>query len=552
MQSQKPIKWIIKHSKCIRWKMLLLILANVIFAGASVLFAFAVQGVLDGAQFSDMGLITKSAIFLVVIVASQFLFRVLINGLAERISAELEMSLKTYIFDRILEKDYGSIIKFHSGELMTRLSSDVAIVSDGVTNILPSVVSAVSRLVGAVLALVVIDWIFAIAFLVAGLMVFAIISLLRNRLKSFHKEAQRTDGVTRSYMQECIENILAIKVFSVNEKISEKSKHVQLDNFKIKMKRKNYSVLGHAGYNLIFSAGYIFALIYGGVLIYNNALSYGALLAILQLVNNVQVPFASLSNVVPKYFAMTASAERLIELELVKEELPCDKIDAKSVYSALEKVVFDKISFNYDKDTVISESSLVVNKGDFVAITGISGIGKSTLMKLLLGVYEPKDGQIYLKGDFGDLKVGNATRKIFSYVPQGNLIFSGSIRDNVTFTLDYPVSDDEIYRALKISCADEFVDSLADGLDTKIGERGLGLSEGQVQRIAIARAILSGASFILLDEATSALDENTESVILSNLKNLSDVTLIIISHKKSALSICNRHVYIENGKIVEN
>lgn len=550
MQSEKPIKWVLKRSKGQGAKLFALILANVVFAVASILFAFAVQGVVHGAETSDVKKITTYAIMLGVIVVAQFLLRITINGLSEHIAGKLEVSIKTHLFDKILVKDYGKINKFHSGELMTRLSSDVSIVADGITTIIPSTVSAVSRLVGAVIALVLIDWVFAVAFVVAGMLVFTVISLLRNKLKNLHKEAQKTDGTTRSFMQECIENLLAIKVFSVNDKISKRSNDLQDKNFRVKMRRKNYSVVGHATYNMIFSAGYIFALIYGVFKIVGGTLLYGDLMAILQLVNNVQVPFASLSNIVPKYFAMTASAERLMEIENMEEEPDFVPFNVKEFYDGMDKVVFDSISFNYDRDVVLKNSSLTVNKGDFVAITGISGIGKSTLLKLLLGVYKVQDGSIYFEGKGGKTLVDGNFRRVFSYVPQGNMVLSGTIRDNVTFTTGEK-TDEEIFNALKISGADEFVKELPDGLETYIGERGLGLSEGQVQRIAIARAILSGAPFLLLDEATSALDEQTERAILENLKSLDGVTLIIISHKKAALSICNRHVYIENGAVVE-
>lgn len=550
MESQKPIKWLWNRSKGQGPKMLALILSNVLFAGASVLFAFAVQGVVNGAENGSMSAITKYSIMLGIIVASQFGLRVLINGLTERIQAEIEMSIKSYLFDKIIGKEYGSINKYHSGELMTRLSSDVTIVSDGVTSIVPSIVSAVSRLIGAVIALCVIDGVFAIAFVVAGVLVFTVISLLRTKLKNLHKLAQKTDGLNRSFMQESIENILAIKVFNAGENISEKSAKLQKENFRVKMIRKNYSVFGHATYNLIFSGGYIFALIYGTIKIVGGTLNYGSLMAILQLVNNVQVPFMSLSNVVPKYFGMTASAERLIEIEEVKEEVHREPVDKLQTYQDMESVVFDNVTFAYDRDDVIKNSSLTINKGDFVAITGISGVGKSTLLKLLLGVYQPNEGEIYLSGKFGKINVDNSTRSLFAYVPQGNLIFSGTIRDNVTFT-KAQASDEEIYEALRISGAEEFVKSLPEGLDTNIGERGLGLSEGQVQRIAIARAMILGASFLLFDEATSALDEQTERELLSNLKALDGITLVIISHKKSALSICNRHISIEEGSILE-
>jgi ATP-binding cassette subfamily B protein len=181
---------------------------------------------------------------------------------------------------------------------------------------------------------------------------------------------------------------------------------------------------------------------------------------------------------------------------------------------------------------------------------GISGIGKSTLLKLLLGVFSVQSGSIYLKTDNDKIPVDKYTRKLFTYVPQGNMLISGTIKENLTFIND-DVTDEEIEKAIEISCAKQFIDELPLGIETVIGEKGLGLSEGQVQRLAIARSILSKAPVLLLDEATSALDEETEKQFLTNLRELNNVTCIIVSHKKAALEICNKHIQINNGRIVE-
>lgn len=547
---QKPVRWLLKNSKPERFKMLVLIFANAFFSVLSILFAFTIKGVVDGAVSGDSQKLLYNAIAICVIVILQFVFRFFNNALTEHICAKLEMLFKSHIFSKILQKKHDKINAYHSGELMNRLTSDVAVVSDGLTNIVPIVVASVTRLVCAVIALVMLDWVFAIAFTVAGLLVFLTLAIIRGKLKGLYKKTQETDGKVRSFMQECIENLLAVKVFSVNDKIEEQSNSLQQKNFKVKMKRKNYTVLSFASYNFIFSAGYVFALIYGGIILLTNATFYGSLSAILQLVNNVQVPFMALSNIMPKYYAMLASAERLMEIEDVEEEPKGEYVDRDKVYNDLKGICIENLDFTYDRDVVLKDANLYVKKGDFVVVYGASGIGKSTLMKIMLGVYPAGNGKIYLDTETGKLNLDNSTRTLFSYVPQGNMIFSGSLRENVTF-INRDASENQILEALRISCADEFINQLPEGLETMVGENGLGLSEGQVQRIAIARAILVGAPIMLLDESTSALDEQTERKVLENISKMKDKTLIIISHKKSAFKICNRKILLKDKKIFE-
>ncbi len=553
MSELTPLKWLMQRSKNQRWKMALLIVANAVFSVMSVLFAFCIREIIDSVTQGAPNLdrFTLFAILICGIVVLQFVFRVVINGLSERIRGRLEMEYRAHTFSKILTKKHDKITAYHSGELMNRLTSDVAVVADGVSSIIPTVVSAVARLGSAVIALVLLDWVFAVAFSVAGILVFAVITVLRSKLKNLHKKVQETDGKTRSFMQECIENLLAIKVFSVNGKIEREADQLQKQNFKTKMVRKNYSVLGHSIHQFIFSAGYLFALLYGGLRVVYNGLSYGSLSAILQLVNNVQVPFASLSTVLPKYYAMIASAERLMEIEDVEEEEQKQFVDKKELYSKMQSICIENVAFSYGRDSILKDASLVINKGDFVMIEGTSGVGKSTLIKLLLGVYPIDSGRIYLNTPEGEAMLDGATRPLFSYVPQGNMLFSGTLKDNLTFIKE-DATDQQIERALKISCADQFISTLPEGLMTKVGESGVGLSEGQIQRIAIARAILCDSPVILLDEATSALDEQTEKNVLDNLKTIDDVTLIIVSHKKAASKICNRKIRVDKGRIVEN
>ena len=287
-------------------------------------------------------------------------------------------------------------------------------------------------------------------------------------------------------------------------------------------------------------------------MILSGAITYGILTEILALVSQIQTPVQGLTSVVPQYYQALASAERIIEIEEFPDEHEYDdneKIDNEKLYSELSSVEFENITFAYDRDTVLEDTSLSIKKGDFVVITGISGIGKSTLTKLLLDVFPVKKGEIYFKlNDGGKVYADRNTRCMFAYVPQGNFLLSGTIRENISFVRP-DASDEEIMAAAKIACAD-FIEELPEGLNTVLGEKGMGLSEGQVQRVAIARAILCNAPMIILDEATSALDEATEIRLLRNIENLKNKTCILISHKKAANEVCNKEVRIEDKKII--
>ena len=546
----KPaLKWLVGKSKGNFYKVWLLVLSNSFFSVLSVAFAWAVKIILDGASkgngFSSQ--VLTGSIFIAVIVLLQFVFRFINNGLSEHVKGKLEMGYKSYLFGGVLKKKYQKITAYHSGEVLNRLSQDVSICSDGIATILPTAISAVVRLLVAVISLFFLDPSFAVIFIVAGASVAIVMGLLRGKLKSLHKDIQSSDGKVRSFMQEAIENLLSLKIFSAHNEINEKSSRLQNNNFKAKMKRKNYSVLGVAVYGFIYSAGYVLALIFGAIKIANGAsgFSYGSLLAVLQLVNNVQIPFSSLSSVIPKYYSMIGSAERLIELDKIEEDPPLDS-RAEEVYDKMQGIQIKDLSFVYDREVVFDKAGVFIPKGKFIVISGESGIGKSTLFKLLLGIHD-YSGEINLVCKDTKESLSQEKAGLFSLLSQGGYTISGTIKENVTLFND-SYSDEQIERALRISLSDEFVYSFPQGLETVIGEKGLGLSEGQAQRLALARCILANRKILLLDEATSALDIATEEKVLKNLKKLDGVTIIMITHKEKALEICDNHLVVKDKK----
>ena len=547
------IKWLTAICKKQIPMIAFIVFVNVVHGVTSVAFANFSKRVIDGAtEYKSLDYVIKFAFALLGVVLLQMVLSLLRTGLADRCKGRIDILLKRHLLDVIIEKDYASVSKYHSGDLQNRLFNDINIVSDSFTKIVPNAVFFVTKLLSSLIYLIIIDRIFALVFVVGGIIVFIVTRSFRKTLKRLHKKVQETEGKTRSFIQEFVTNLLAVKAFSVEEKMQKHTDELQEENFKAFMKRRNFSIFANTGLGTVFNVGSVFAIAFGAYRILIGAMTYGTVTAMIQLVNQVQSPFVSLSGIVPQYFSGIASAERLMEIETLPDEADINKqsFDKDELYENLKSITFDNISFKYDRDIILNSTSYTVNKGDFVAIIGISGIGKSTLLKLLLGMFRVQEGEILLNTSNGSISVDKNTRKLFAYVPQGNMILSGTIRDNLTF-INENVTNQEIQQAIEISCAKQFIDELPDGLDTVIGEKGLGLSEGQIQRLAIARSILSKSPVLLLDEATSALDEKTEKQFLTNLKAMKNVTCIIVTHKKSALDICNKTIQIIDGKIIE-
>lgn len=548
------LKWIIKNSKKQIPAIIIVTFFYCILAFIGVYNALISKSVVDSAINGNMNGVILYGITFAAIIFIQLLLRIVTRSWYFKIGSRLTIHYRQIMFNTLLKKDYYSLSKYHSGELINRITNDIAVVADMVTSLLPSLSFMLTKLIGALAVLFAIDWRFTIVFVAGALLLFVITRLFRGKMKSLHKKAQEADGKVMSFMQEVLSSLLVVKVFGAEGKTSKKCGDLQQNSYKIKLKRNFISVVANTGFSFIFSLGYLYGLLWGSVSIVNHVITFGTLTAILSLVSQIQGPVSELSSLLPKYYGAVASAERLMELEALDNDVKINdtSVNREDVYKNLKSIEFDSISFSYDRDIVLDNTSFSLNKGDFLVIMGISGIGKSTLTKLLMGVYPLEKGEIYLQLNNNEkIYVDKSTRHMFAYVPQGNFLLSGTIRENIAFVYEN-AKDEEIMEAAKIACADTFIKELPLGLDTVIGEKGQGLSEGQVQRIAIARAILCASPVLIFDEATSALDENTEKQMLNNLKSLNNRTCIIISHKNAALDVCNRCVKIVDGKIVED
>lgn len=547
---KSALRWIMHSSRQQLFNIVFLAIVYGLNAFIGVYNTVFAKKLVDAAtKGHDMDAVVYYGLLYLGITVVQLVTLVLARNYVFKISAKLEMSMKSKLFRDMMEKSYENITAYHSGELMNRLTSDIQVVCSAITTIIPNIVFFIVKIIGIFYILITIDVWFALVFVVGGALVFLASSLFKPVTKRMHKRVQETDGKVRSFMQEGLSSLLMVKTFNAQDKMSATADELQQENYAAKRRRNILSICTGTAVSTVFSLAFVWGLGWGAYMLYYGMISYGVLTQIITLIGQIRTPIQGMSNIFPTYFNALASAERVMEIEaLPDEEILNSDLDVTKLYNDMSEIRFDNITFAFDRDEVLENTSLSVKKGEFVAIEGISGIGKSTLLKLLLSVYHPQQGEIFIRTEKEKISVDRSTRNLFSYVPQGNFLLSGTLRENVAFVAP-DAADSDILNAAKIACADEFIRELPQGLDTVIAERGGGLSEGQVQRIAIARAILSGAPVLLLDEATSALDEATEAQLLKNLREMKDVTCIIISHKKAAEQICDKIVTIDNKKI---
>lgn len=509
----------------------------------SVLFALLTKQVIDSAV-NDQPVFGKYALLLVMTVLSQYILNSFLQYLDESAVTALTGDLRKKMLNDLMDQDYQKVRKLHSGEWVNRMFSDVNIVASGCVGILPGAIGMLVRLFCACGALLFLEPLFSVIYICAGVLMIIVISFLRRYMKQLHKKAQREEDHVHSWLQEIMTNLLVIKAFSGNEHIIEKTDHYHDDWRIARLKRRRVSIAANTSFSMTFRLGYVFALLYGLRNLMAGVTTYGTIMAVLQLVNQVQLPVARLSGVLTRIYEVSASCERIMEAEYGSH-----KQKQMKNTSSFRSLTFDHVTFSYDRDIVLDDISFKINRGEITGFTGISGGGKSTMFLLTMGVYKPQKGNVLIETDQGSVNAEDNSGLLFAYVPQENMLFTGTIAENVCF--NHERDDVKLRNALHTACADLFVNELPEKENTFIKD-GKGLSEGQLQRLAIARAIYSDADVILLDEATSALDEETERNVLNHIHELSDKTILIVTHRKAALDVCDHHIHLENGKLIEH
>ena len=601
MKEKSTHTWLKKVTKKYRSFVVLLTVFEIIVSGLGICYALVLKQMVDRAVVKDSHGFVIGMIGFGMLVLGQLIIRIITRQISEYTRSSMENALKQILFHSILIKDYGSVSLKHSEEWMNRLTSDTVVCADGMTDILPGFFGMMIRLVGSLVLILYLQPGLAVIMIPGGILFVIITVVLRRPLKRFHKDVQEKDGKVRMYLQEWISSMLVVRVFGVENIAVEQAADTMEVHKGSRMRKAWISNICNSGFSLAINGMYLLGIGFCGYGIIHGNVTFGTLTAMIQLIGQLQSPLASLGGYVPRYYTMIASAERLMEVEQYEDA------DGAILYSAdevqklyeeqIREITFRRVSFCYPgevdtgsptvrkgdvvaansadtgivehKRDVLQDVSFSIAKGDSMAVTGTSGCGKSTMLKLLMGIYRPQTGTIaVILNDGKSIAIENMKR-LFAYVPQGNFLMGGSVRDVITLgkskdgTADCLKTDnadgdhadrndmdldEKLERAVHLACAD-FVYDLPMQLDTILGEKGAGLSEGQMQRIAIARALYADRPVLILDESTSALDQQTERKLLDNLKQLTDKTVLFVSHRLQALEICSKQLHFEEGMV---
>lgn len=539
--AKEILKWLWVAWKGNRLQASLNALIGLLGVVVSLSSVWAVQHAIDVASHEAKGEIITAVLLMGILILCDFALNITSVWIRNLLGIKAQNRMQQKLLDRILRSEWKGKESHHSGDVLNRLEIDVANVVNFLTEIIPNSLSTLALFLGAFFYLFAMDWRLAIV-IVIMIPIFVVFSKIYMRqMRHLTSEVRNSDSKVQSILQETIQHRMLIKTLEGDSEAVNRLEGTQSVLRNNIVRRTKFSVFSYLVLNLGFSIGYLIAFGWAAIRLSAGTLTFGGMTAFLQLVNRIQSPARQLTRLVPSFVSVFTAAERLMELE----EDPLEEQGDSIVMDSPCGVRFKNVTFAYEdsEDNVIEHLNYDFYPGSCTAILGETGSGKTTLVRIILALLKPMNGMVEIYNKLENKQLSPLLRTNFVYVPQGNTLMSGTIRDNLRLG-KITATDEEMKKALKQSCA-EFVFDLPNGLGTECTEQGGGLSEGQAQRISIARALLRNRSIMLFDEATSALDPETERQLLKNLLEKHDKTIIFITHRPAVVEYCDQTLTIE-------
>lgn len=550
-------KWMYTYAKKYKFQIVFYIFLGVLTTVMGLASSVGSKYLIDAVTGQDSGNIALIALFIV----AMGLFSIGINAITTMISARINIKvnneIQAEVFDKILVADWISMKEFHSGDLLNRLNGDVNTVASSILSWIPSLITRSAQFFGILAIILYYDPTMAVIALGSAPVMLIVSKTLMKKMRDYNKRMRQVSSDVMSFNEESFQNIQSIKAFDLVGLFSKRLRDVQQNYKDVFLDYNKFSVYTSSFMSVVgmFVAYACFG--WGVYRLWTGHITFGTMTLFVQLSGQLSSSFKSIVSLVPAAISATTSAGRIMEFFKIKDESELEDDKAKLIQNNTQgkglSVVLDDVEFSYNENkTVFQHADIVANPGEIVALVGPSGEGKTTMIRLLLGLINTKSGNASIRDINGvSCKISSATRRFFAYVPQGNTIFSGTIAENMRM-VKQDATDAEIVEALKAACAYDFVNKLPDGINSKVGERGSGFSEGQAQRLSIARALLRKSPILLLDEATSALDVFTERQVLRNIMNMGYArTCIVTTHRPSVLTMCDKVYKIDSGVVCD-
>ncbi len=550
-------KWLVRYASKYRLQIIFYIIIGLLSTAMGLGSNVASKYLIDSVVSHDNDTIVKSAVLAVALSFMQIFISAAVSRIAGVVGTKISTQIKGGVYEHMLYSKWENVRKYHSGDLLNRIEGDVNTVSSSIVSFIPGVFTKVAQFVGCLAVVLYYDPTMAIfAFMSAPFLVLSS-KITTKMVRKYSVESREMNGKILSFYSESIQNMQTIKAFDITKRYVEQMKINLLLHRKIKLDHDKFSIIMGLCMSVI---GLVVAYVcygWGVYRLWQGAISYGTMTLFLQISGQLTGSFSAIVSLLPSAITIATAAGRIMEITDLPLEERKDNSEAEQMEESANKdgvkIICDSIRYTYaDADTpVISSASFTALPGETIAFVGPSGEGKTTLLRIILGLVEPDSGNLEIEtADGKRIPVSECTRRFCSYVPQGNAVFSGTIADNLRIVRP-EATDEEIKQALETADALGFVEELPQGIDTVIGEKGYNFSEGQVQRISIARAILRDAPIIVMDEATSALDAKTEEIVLANMmKAYPNRTRIITTHRPSMLQYCTRIYRVNDSGIL--